>query len=182
MTHICVHKFTIIGSDNGLSPGRRQAIIWTNAGILLTGHLGAKFSEILIKIYTFSFKKMHMKMSSGKWRPFCLGLNVLNAVCCWRPCWFKHHSFNHKGDHRGWRSWEITFMYRWVKHWITMWPQSHKHNITVHFVPTLILIPKMYRQVSNISHTWEGNKIVDHSDAVGASPVGAAPTTSSLST
>ena len=35
MTHICVDNLTIIGSDNGLSPGRRQAIIWTNAGILL---------------------------------------------------------------------------------------------------------------------------------------------------
>ena len=35
MTHICVGKLTIIGSDNGLSPGRRQAIIWTNDGILL---------------------------------------------------------------------------------------------------------------------------------------------------
>ena len=80
VTHICVSKFTIIGSDNGLSPGRRQAIIWTNAGILLTGHLGTKFSEILIKIYTFSFKKMHMKISSGKWRPFCLGLNVLTEI------------------------------------------------------------------------------------------------------
>ena len=33
--HICVNKLIIIGSDNGLSPGRRQAIIWTNAGILL---------------------------------------------------------------------------------------------------------------------------------------------------
>ena len=39
-----------------------------------------------------------------------------------------------------------------------------------------------YRQVSNISRTLIGNKIVDHSDAVGASPVGAAPTTSSFST
>ena len=35
-----------------------------------------------------------------------------------------------------------------------------------------------YRQVSNIRRTLVGNKIVDHSDAVGASPVGAAPTTS----
>ena len=35
MTHIWVSKLTIIGSDNGLSPSRRQAIIWTNAGILL---------------------------------------------------------------------------------------------------------------------------------------------------
>ena len=50
VTHICVHKLTIIGSDNGLSPRRRQAIIWTNDGILLIGPLGANLSEILIEI------------------------------------------------------------------------------------------------------------------------------------
>ena len=77
MTHICVDKLTIIGSDNGLSPGRRQAIIRTNAGILLIGSLVTNFSEISIGIQTFSFKKMHLKMPSAKWRPFCLGLNVL---------------------------------------------------------------------------------------------------------
>ena len=80
MTHICVGKLTIIGSDNGLSPGRRQAIIWTNAAILLIGPLGTNFSEISIKIHILSFKKMHLKMSSGKWRPFCLGLNVLTHL------------------------------------------------------------------------------------------------------
>ena len=69
----------IIGSDNGFSPGRRQAIIWTNAGILLIGPLGANFSEILIKILTFSIKKMLFKVSSAKWRPFCLGLNGLTS-------------------------------------------------------------------------------------------------------
>ena len=78
MTHICVSKLTITGSDNGLSPGRRQAIIWTNDGILLIWPLGTNFSEILIKIHSFSFKKMHLKMS-GKWWPFCLGLNVLTS-------------------------------------------------------------------------------------------------------
>ena len=77
MAHICVGNLTIIGSDNGLSPGRRQAIIWANAGILLIGPWGTNFSEILIGIQTFSFKKMHLKMSSAKLRPFCLGLNVL---------------------------------------------------------------------------------------------------------
>ena len=81
VTHICVSKLTSIGSDNGLSPGRRQAIIWTSAGILLIGPLGTNFSENLIEIHIFSFTKMHLKMSSGKWRPFCLGLNVLN--CSW---------------------------------------------------------------------------------------------------
>ena len=70
VTHICVGNLAIIGSDNGLSPGRRQAIIWTNAGILLIGPLGTNFSEILIGIQTFSFKKMHLKMSSAKWRLF----------------------------------------------------------------------------------------------------------------
>ena len=81
VTHICVSKLTIIGSDNGLSPGRRQAITWTNIGILLIGTLGTNFSEMLIEIHTFSFKKIHLKMSSGKWRPFCLGLNELNENC-----------------------------------------------------------------------------------------------------
>ena len=77
VTHICVSKLSIIDSDNGLSPERRQAIIWTNAGILLIGPLGTNFSEILIEILTFSFKKMRLKVSSAKWCPFCLGLNVL---------------------------------------------------------------------------------------------------------
>ena len=77
VTHICVSKIIIIGSDNGLSPDRRQAIIWTNAGILLIGPWGTNFSEISIGIQTFLFKKMHVKMSSAKWRPFCLGLSVL---------------------------------------------------------------------------------------------------------
>ena len=77
VTHICVSKLTIIGSDNGLSPGRRQAIIWANAGMLLIGPLGIKYSGILMEIDTFPFKKIHLKMSPGKCRPFCLSLNVL---------------------------------------------------------------------------------------------------------
>ena len=80
VTHICVSKLANIGSDNGLSPGRRQAIIWTNAGILLIGPLGTNLSEISIEILTFSFKKMCLKVSSAKWRPFCLGLNVLSRI------------------------------------------------------------------------------------------------------
>ena len=71
--HICISKLTIIDSDNGLSPGRRQAIIWTNAGILLIRHLGTNFSEILIEIHTF-------ENVVWKWRPFCLGLNELKGI------------------------------------------------------------------------------------------------------
>ena len=76
MTHICVRKLTIIGSDNGLSPDRRQAIIWTNAEKLLIGPLGTNLSEILIAILTFSFKKMHLKVSSVKGGHF-----VLPSMC-----------------------------------------------------------------------------------------------------
>ena len=47
---------------------------------------------------------------------------------------------------------------------------------------SMFKVKYMYRQVSNIRRTWVGNEIVDHSDVVWASPVGAAPTTSSFST
>ena len=124
VTHIYVSKLTIIGSDNGLSPGRRQATIWTNGGILLIGPLGTNFREILIEIQSFSFKKTHLKMSSGKWRPFCLGLNVLRKGkvivvlhAKWLVCWgityghmrfseiwpsdvIWHHKFGVKCQHR----------------------------------------------------------------------------------
>ena len=65
VTQICVSSLAIIGSDNGLLPGRRQAIIWTNAGILLIWPLGTNLSEIFIEIHTFSTKKMSLKMSSA---------------------------------------------------------------------------------------------------------------------
>ena len=100
VTHVCVRKLAIIGSDNGLLPGRRQAIILTNAGILLIGPLGTNFSEILIEIYTFSFKKMHLKVSSGKWRPSCLGLNVLIIRCA-----TKCHTVAFLGAY--WHSWGV---------------------------------------------------------------------------
>ena len=79
VTHMCVSKLTIIASDNALSPGRRQTIIWTNDGIMLIRTLGTYFSEILIEIMIFLLKKMRLKVSSAKWRPCCLGLNVLTS-------------------------------------------------------------------------------------------------------
>ena len=80
VTHICASKLATIRSDNRLSPGRRQVIILTNAGILLIRKLGTNFSDNLPAIHTFSFKKVNLKMSSGKWRTYCLGLNVLNIA------------------------------------------------------------------------------------------------------
>ena len=79
MTHICVGNLTIIGSDNGLSPGRHQAIIWTNVGMMLIGPLGTNFSEILIEIQTISFKKKRLKVLSAKWRPFFFFLNEFTS-------------------------------------------------------------------------------------------------------
>ena len=52
-------KLTTIGSDNGLSPVRRQAIIQTNTGILLIGPLGTNFGEILIEIQTSTVVTTH---------------------------------------------------------------------------------------------------------------------------
>ena len=82
MMHIRISKIIIIGSDNGLSPGQCHTILWSNATILLTGPLGTNFSEILIEINLFSFKKMHVKMSSAKWRIYTvLGLRRNELKC-----------------------------------------------------------------------------------------------------
>ena len=80
VTHICVSDLTSIGSDNGLSSGRRQTIIRNNAGILLIRPLGTNFNEFSVEILIFSFKKMRLKVSSAKRRPFCLGLYELNLL------------------------------------------------------------------------------------------------------
>ena len=90
MTHKCVNELTIIGSGNGLSPGRRQAIISTNAGILLIQPQETNFSEILFEIHIILFKKIHLKMSSGKWRPFWPGLNM--SMTCRHDVWSSHFS------------------------------------------------------------------------------------------
>ena len=85
VTHICVSKLASIVSGNGFSPGRRQAIIWTNAGMFLIGPLGTIVNEILIEIHTFSFKKMHFNMSSGKWLSGCCiyspSFEIQNYIC-----------------------------------------------------------------------------------------------------
>ena len=65
----------MVGSDNGLSPGGRQAIIWTIAGKLLIGPLGTNFSEILIEIFIQenAFENVICEMAS-----ICLGLSVFD--------------------------------------------------------------------------------------------------------
>ena len=56
---------TRISSDKGLVPEQRQAIFWTNTGILLIGPLGTNFSEILIEIQTFFLNIIRLKMPSA---------------------------------------------------------------------------------------------------------------------
>ena len=73
--HICASKITIIGSSNGLSHGRCQAIFRTIDGILLVDNFGTKFCEILIGIYIFSFRKIYDKLRLKR-QPFCPGRNV----------------------------------------------------------------------------------------------------------
>ena len=75
---ICISKLTITGSDHG-TQDQRQTMIWTSDGIISTGPLGTDICENIIGIHIFPFTQIHFKMSSEKWRPFCLGLNVLKA-------------------------------------------------------------------------------------------------------
>ena len=81
MTQICVSKFTIIGLDNGLSPIRRQVIIWTNAGILLIRTLGTNFSEMLIPIHTFSKQENAFK---NVWKMSAIFLDLNLLIPAWK--------------------------------------------------------------------------------------------------
>ena len=83
VTHICVGKLAIIGLDNGLSPGRRQAIIWTDSGIVLIGPLRNKLQWNFIR-HSYSFikenalKNVVFEMASILSRPQCV-----NDYFCW---------------------------------------------------------------------------------------------------
>ena len=81
VTHKCVGKLIIIGSDNGLAPGRRQAIIWINAALSLIGPLGTNFSEILIEslnifIQEIAFESIVCEMASILSRPQWVNLSM----------------------------------------------------------------------------------------------------------
>ena len=78
MTHICVNELTIIGLDNGLSPGRRQAIIWNNAGLLLIEPLGTNLNRHSnIFIHENALEHVVCEMASTLSRSQCVN-DVLN--------------------------------------------------------------------------------------------------------
>ena len=64
-----------------------QAITWANAVLLSIRPLGTNFSIIKIKIQNFSLMKMHLKMSSVKWRPNCPGGDELILMLVSRDSW-----------------------------------------------------------------------------------------------
>ena len=70
-----------IGSYNGLPPVQRQAITIINADALSIGYLGTSCIDIWIKLHNFSFMKLHLKMSSAKWQPFCPWRDELMYWC-----------------------------------------------------------------------------------------------------
>ena len=77
VTHICVSNLPIIGSDNDLAPGWCQAIIWTNAGLLLIWSLGTNFGEIFkqnsyIFIQENAFENVVWEISTILSRPQCV--------------------------------------------------------------------------------------------------------------
>ena len=126
VTYICISKLTIIGSDKGLSPGRRQAIIWTSAGILLIRTSWTNFNEVLSKIAAFSFKKIHLKMSA-KWCTFCLGLNLLmqkrhnSSVLAEVLCLFSDEAINIIQSNEN---------QNWVQRWVFV---SYRYeNLSIH--------------------------------------------------
>ena len=116
MPHICVSESGHHCFIYWIGAIRHQAIFWTNAGLLLVRPLGTIFSEILIKIRNFSFTKMHLKISSAKWRsPFVRGGDELKITATsTRGQWVKKAS--------------IFFIFvpetPWLCHLVTAWRVS----------------------------------------------------------
>ena len=73
----------------------RQAITWTNAGLLTIGPLGTNFTKIRTIIQNVSFTKIYLKMSSAKWRSFSSGEDELT--------WNTHGRFTPVLKGRKWR-------------------------------------------------------------------------------
>ena len=82
VTHICVGYLFIIGSDNGSLSGRRQAIIQTNAGILLIGPLQQTSVKFESEFKHFHWRKYIWKCRLGNVCHY-LGLNGGTLVLYW---------------------------------------------------------------------------------------------------
>ena len=189
-------NWAIIGSGNGLSSVRRQTITWTNAGLLSLGPLGTRFSES--EFYPLHSRKCIWKSRLPKWPPFCPGGDELvqdcrNSSVCSLITKVSMHLISKV--HLILETWQIYFLNQCTDLMPTG-PLRRKFGANVIRIQISFLSWKHDRTdiqwqdikdrapviTSNISRTLVGNKIVDNSDVVGASPVGTAPTTSSSST
>ena len=125
---ICISKLTIIGLDNGLSPGRRQAIIWINEDLLPIGTLGTNFNEIVIEIQIFLLKKMHKCIFFNKniWiSKFGNVIWRMLAILSWPQC-AKHQFLQSDSAHKGLICWRwlmsnLAFMNMYIS-------QTHIYN------------------------------------------------------
>ena len=158
MMHICVSKLTIIGLDNGLSPGRRQAIIWTNAEMSLIRNLGSNVCEILSEIHNLPqenpVQNVICEMAVISSQPQC--------VKTLRQIMDKRLFHDHK------MLWSV-YNYLFVC-----------QNTEIYSLYIFSTMKRhMHPQTSNKKCTLLGSKIVD---LVGASPAGTAPTRSSFLT
>ena len=159
-THIRASKLTIIDSDNGLSPGRRQAIIWPNAGIFLIGSLGRSFSEISIGIQTFSFKKIHLKcrLRNDVQKMAAISQTTHLNAFSWIKMLNFHWSFFLRVQSTIFQHW-----FRWwlradraQNHYLNQWWLDHRHNcvtrpqwvnycIFIHFSTKFALLQHWFR-------------------------------------
>ena len=134
MTHICVDKLTIIASNNGLSPDRHQAIIWTNAGILLIWPLRTNFSESLSERHIFSFMKMHIFIHENAFETVVC---EMSAILFWPQCV--------KSDN--------TQIEAWTK-WLLFWRQHFQmHFLEITFC-IWIQFPLNFVPRSPIGNNW----------------------------
>ena len=89
MTHICVGELTIIGSDNDLSPGRRQADqCWNIINWTLGNKLQWNFNRNSnIFIYENALENVVCEMASILPRPQCVKLYVFRFLACDGNTW-----------------------------------------------------------------------------------------------
>ena len=133
MTHICISKPTTIGSDNGLSPSRCQAIIWTNAGILKIGPLGTNFGEISIKIHTGvhfiqgnAFENVVWKMAAILSQPPCVnGACRLTAIA---GAIDPSHKSQNASDKYPTIHHFVTEMCTFLLQNVALWDMAHMHS------------------------------------------------------
>ena len=113
--HLCFVNLTIISLDNGLSTDQCEAIIWTNIEILPIGSLGTNFCEILIKIHTFPFKKIHL-----------LILETENSCFAWGsiPCLLMHWLLK-SPDHQSSWYWLCRIQSKFAVPWFKICSTEH---------------------------------------------------------